>query len=401
MGATGVASQRKTIEESIERNKEKYIETSHDIHANPEIGNQEFYASRTLSLLLGSAGFQLQHNIAGHETGFIARKSSGKQGPAIAFLAEYDALPGLGHACGHNLIGTISVAAAIALSETLEEIGGEVVVFGTPAEEGGPNGSAKSSYVKAGLFKNIDAALMIHPSGKTATTSPSLAVDPLDFHFYGKTAHAAASPEEGINALDAVIQLYNGINALRQQLPSDVRIHGVITEGGKAPNIIPDYAAARFFIRAATRKRCAEVTEKVRNIAQGAALATGAKVKIHQFQNEIDELLVTKTYNDIVAEELELLGEDVNRKERVGIGSTDAGNVSQVVPTIHPYIKIGPDDLIAHTNEFREAARSEIGDKALITSAKVLANTAYRLITEEGLLEKVKEEFREAQKNQG
>ncbi|MBG9491226.1 amidohydrolase, partial [Bacillus thuringiensis] len=182
---------------------------------------------------------------------------------------------------------------------------------------------------------------------------------------------------------------------------SDVRIHGVITEGGKAPNIIPDYAAARFFIRAATRKRCAEVTEKVRNIAQGAALATGTKVKIHQFQNEIDELLVTKTYNDVVAEELELLGEDVNRKERVGIGSTDAGNVSQVVPTIHPYIKIGPDDLIAHTNEFREAARSELGDKALITSAKALANTAYRLITEEGLLEKVKEEFREAQRNQG
>ncbi|HDR5970746.1 TPA: peptidase dimerization domain-containing protein, partial [Bacillus anthracis] len=248
---------------------------------------------------------------------------------------------------------------------------------------------------------NIDAALMIHPSGKTATTSPSLAVDPLDFHFYGKTAHAAASPEEGINALDAVIQLYNSINALRQQLPSDVKIHGVITEGGKAPNIIPDYAAARFFIRAATRKRCAEVTEKVKNIAQGAALATDTKVKIHQFQNEIDELLVTKTYNDVVAEELELLGEDVNRKERFGIGSTDAGNVSQVVPTIHPYIKIGPDDLIAHTNEFREAARSELGDKALITSAKALANTAYRLITEEGLLEKVKEEFREAQRNQG
>ncbi|PGS28797.1 amidohydrolase [Bacillus cereus] len=381
MGATGVTSQRKTIEGSIERNKEKYIETSHDIHANPEIGNQEFYASRTLSLLLGSAGFQLQHNIAGHETGFIARKSSGKQGPVIAFLAEYDALPGLGHACGHNLIGTISVAAAIALSETLEEIGGEVVVFGTPAEEGGPNGSAKASYVKAGLFKDIDAALMIHPSGKTA--------------------HAAASPEEGINALDAIIQLYNSINALRQQLPSDVKIHGVITEGGKAPNIIPDYAAARFFIRAATRKRCAEVTEKVRNIAEGAALATGTKVKIHQFQNEIDELLVTKTFNEVVAEELELQGEDVNRKERFGIGSTDAGNVSQVVPTIHPYIKIGPDDLIAHTNEFREAARSELGDKALITSAKALANTAYRLITEEGLLEKVKEEFREAQRNQG
>ncbi|MDM5155388.1 M20 family metallopeptidase [Bacillus sp. DX1.1] len=400
MGTTQVVSHRNAIVESIERNKETYLKTSHDIHENPELGNQEFFASRTLSLLLGSAGFQLQHNIAGHETGFIARKSSGKQGPAIAFLAEYDALPGLGHACGHNLIGTISVAAAIALSKTIEEIGGEIVVFGTPAEEGGPNGSAKASYVKAGLFHNIDAALMIHPNGKTATTSPSLAVDPLDFYFYGKTAHAAAAPEEGINALDAIIQLYNGINALRQQLPADVKIHGVITEGGKAPNIIPDYAAARFFIRAATRGRCAEVTEKVRNIAKGAALATGTTVKINQFQNEIDELLVTKTFNEIVAEELEQFGEDVNRKERIGIGSTDAGNVSQVVPTIHPYIKIGPDDLIAHTDEFREAARSELGDQALFTAAKALACTAYRLITEEGTLNKIKEEFREAQRNQ-
>ncbi|WP_242143253.1 MULTISPECIES: M20 family metallopeptidase [unclassified Bacillus cereus group] len=400
MGTTQVTSHRNIIQESIEKNKEKYIQTSHAIHANPEIGNQEFFASRTLSLLLGSAGFQLQHNIAGHETGFIARKSSGKSGPTIAFLAEYDALPGLGHACGHNLIGTISVAAAIALSETLEEIGGEIVVFGTPAEEGGQNGSAKASYVKAGLFHHVDAALMIHPSGKTATTSPSLAVDPLDFHFYGKSAHAAASPEEGINALDAIIQLYNGINALRQQLPADVKIHGVITEGGKAPNIIPDYAAARFFIRAATRKRCTEVMEKVKNIAQGAALATGTTVKIDPFQNEIDELLITKTLNEVVAEELELLGEIVHRKERFGIGSTDAGNVSQVVPTIHPYIKIGPDDLIAHTNEFREAARSELGDKALITAAKALAYTAYRLMTEEGTLEQVKEEFKEVKRNQ-
>ncbi|EMA6344921.1 M20 family metallopeptidase [Bacillus cytotoxicus] len=400
MGTTQVTSHRNIIQESIEKNKGKYIQTSHAIHANPEIGNQEFFASRTLSLLLGSAGFQLQHNIAGHETGFIARKSSGKAGPTIAFLAEYDALPGLGHACGHNLIGTISVAAAIALSETLEEIGGEIVVFGTPAEEGGPNGSAKASYVKAGLFHHVDAALMIHPSGKTATTSPSLAVEPLDFHFYGKSAHAAASPEEGINALDAIIQLYNGINALRQQLPTDVKIHGVITEGGKAPNIIPDYAVARFFIRAATRKRCSEVTGKVENIAQGAALATGTTVKIDPFQNEIDELLITKTLDEVVAEELELLGENVHQKERFGIGSTDAGNVSQVVPTIHPYIKIGPDDLIAHTNEFREAARSELGDKALITAAKALAYTAYRLMTEEGTLEQVKEEFKEVKRNQ-
>lgn len=393
MGTLQITTHRNKIAQSIEGQKEIYVKTSHAIHDNPEIGNQEFFASKSLSLLLGSAGFQLQHHVAGHETGFIARKSSGKKGPTIAFLAEYDALPGLGHACGHNLIGTISTAAAIALSEVIEEIGGEVVVFGTPAEEGGPNGSAKGSYVKAGLFKEIDAALMIHPSGKTATTSPSLALDPLDFHFYGKPAHAAASPEAGINALDAVIQLFNSINALRQQLPADVRIHGIITDGGKAPNIIPDYASARFFIRAKTRKRCTEITEKIRNIAQGAALATGTTVKIEQFQNEIDNLVINQAFNAIIAEELEGLGEEVHRDERVGIGSTDAGNVSQVIPTIHPYIKIGQDDLVAHTDAFREAARSARGDEALVIGAKALALTAFRLITEETLLENIKQEF--------
>ncbi|ENQ3079725.1 M20 family metallopeptidase [Bacillus sp. WLY-B-L8] len=393
-----ITAHRNKIVQSVEEKRERYIKTSHTIHENPEIGNQEFFASKTLSLLLGSAGFQLQHHIAGHETGFIARKSSGKKGPTIAFLAEYDALPGLGHACGHNLIGTISTAAAIALSEVIEEIGGEIVVFGTPAEEGGPNGSAKGSYVKAGLFKDIDAALMIHPSGKTATTSPSLALDPLDFHFYGKSAHAAASPEAGINALDAVLQLFNSINALRQQLPTDVRIHGIITDGGKAPNIIPDYASARFFIRAKTRERCTEITEKIRNIAQGAALATGTTVKIEQFQNEIDNLVINQAFNAIVAEELEELGENVHRDERIGIGSTDAGNVSQIIPTIHPYIKIGSDDLVAHTDAFREAARSERGDEALIVGAKALALTAYRLITEESLLANIKQEFENGKK---
>ncbi|MGG2065326.1 M20 family metallopeptidase [Bacillus sp. S14(2024)] len=400
MGTLQITTHRNKIAQSIEEQKEIYVKTSHAIHDNPEIGNQEFFASKTLSLLLGSAGFQLQHHIAGHETGFIARKSSGKKGPTIAFLAEYDALPGLGHACGHNLIGVISTAAAIALSEVIEEIGGEVVVFGTPAEEGGPNGSAKGSYVKAGLFKEIDAALMIHPSGKTATTSPSLALDPLDFHFYGKPAHAASSPEAGINALDAVIQLFNSINALRQQLPADVRIHGIITDGGKAPNIIPDYASARFFIRAKTRKRCTEITEKVRNIAQGAALATGTTVKIEQFQNEIDNLVINQAFNAIIAEELEGLGEEVHRNERVGIGSTDAGNVSQAIPTIHPYIKIGRDDLVAHTDAFREAARSARGDEALIIGANALALTAYRLITEETLLENIKQEFENGKKQE-
>ncbi|OIK10905.1 M20 family metallopeptidase [Bacillus sp. MUM 13] len=392
-----VETQRDLIVRSIEDGSGRYIEASHYIHENPEIGNQEYLASDTLTNILEEAGFEVTRNVAGHETGFIARKSSGKPGPSIAFLAEYDALPGLGHACGHNIIGTTSIAAGIALSKVVEETGGETVVFGTPAEEGGPNGSAKGSFVKHGLLEGIDAALMIHPSGKTGLTSPSLAVDPLDFFFYGKAAHAAGSPEEGINALDAVIGIFNGINALRQQLPSDVRIHGIITHGGDAPNIIPDFASARFFIRASTWKRAEEVSAKVRNVAQGAALAAGATVKIERFQNEVHDIVINTSLDEVLREELENLGETVDKRSG-GIGSTDAGNVSHVVPTAHPYIKIGPDELIAHTNEFREAAGSSQGEHALLTGAKALALTGYRLLTDKELLQKVKTEFRSAEK---
>lgn len=386
---------KEAIKKNVEDKKELYLSTSHQIHANPEIGNEEFFATGLLSGILEKEGFEVERAVAGHETAFLARKKSDKPGPSIAFLAEYDALPGLGHGCGHNIIGTTSVAAAIALSKVIDETGGEAVVFGTPAEEGGPNGSAKGSFVKHGLLEGIDAALMVHPSNHTRLTSSSLAVDPLDFEFIGKPAHAAASPEEGINALDAVIQLFNGINALRQQLKDDVRIHGIITHGGDAPNIIPEYAKARFFIRASTRSSLNEVTRKVKAVAEGAALATGAKLNVIAFQNEVDNLLLNKTYDQVFKEVIEDLGETVVQGDRDGIGSTDAGNISQVVPTIHPYIKIGADDLVAHTVPFREAAASVKGDEALITGAKGLALTAFQLVTDPDLLKSIKQEFLE------
>ena len=378
----------------IDQQANKYINISHKIHENPEIGNEEFLASEILTRELKDAGFEITRDIAGHETGFIARKSSKNPGPTIAFLAEYDALPGLGHACGHNIIGITSVAAGISLGLLLEEIGGTVLVYGTPAEEGGPNGSAKGSYVKHGLFDGVDAAILIHPSGQTRTTQPFLAVNPLDFHFYGKAAHAAAAPEEGINALDAVIQLFNGIGALRQQLPNDIRVHGIIPNGGDAPNIIPDYASARFYIRASTWKKCEEISKRIIHIAEGAALATGATVKINRFQNEVQDFVLNTTLDEVIREELVDLGEDVVKGLQHATGSTDAGNVSHVVPTAHPYIKIGPDELVAHTKEFRECAASQLGDQAIITGAKALANTGYRLLTDKVLLQKIKTEFK-------
>lgn len=391
--STVVDTLRDQIIASLEENKEKYIEISHAIHDLPEIGNEEFYASKTHAELLESEGFTVERGVAGHETALLARRKSDKPGPAIAFLAEYDALPGLGHACGHNIIGTTSVSAAIALSKVIDETGGEVVLFGTPAEEGGPNGSAKGSFVKHGLLEGIDAALMVHPANSTRITSNSLAVDPLDFEYIGKPAHAAGSPHHGINALDAVIGLFNGINALRQHVTDDVRIHGIITHGGDAPNIVPEYAKARFFIRAATRKTCSDVTARVKAIAEGSALATGAKLNVIAFQNEVDNLVLNRAYDTVFKEELERLGEYVSTEERNGLGSTDAGNISQVVPTIHPYIQIGPESLVAHTDEFREAAKSPKGDEALILGAKGLALTALRLVTDGEVLAEIKEEF--------
>ncbi|WRP05671.1 M20 family metallopeptidase [Rossellomorea aquimaris] len=388
-----ITDRKSNIVSAVDQLAVKLVSTSHQIHDNPEIGNEEFFASETLTTLLAANGFSIERGVAGHETSFVARKHSGKEGPVIGYLAEYDALPGLGHACGHNIIGTASCGAAIALSSVLDETGGEVVVFGTPAEEGGPNGSAKGSFVKAGLFEGVDACMMVHPFNRTTQTGKTLAVDPLDFEFKGRSAHAAASPEDGINALDGVIQLFNGINALRQHVTDDVRIHGIITHGGDAPNIVPDYAKARFYIRAATREACNEVTKKVKAIAEGSALATGTELNVIKIQNEVDHFQLNRRFDKVFQRSIESLGEYFDDTERKGLGSSDAGNVSRVVPTIHPYIKIGPESLVVHTNEFREAAKSTEGDRALVIGAKALALTGYELLTDKQLLEEIWEEF--------
>ncbi len=378
----------------IEERKNDLIQVSHDIHDHPEVGNKEFYAVERFYRMLESQGFSVEIGVAGHPTGFIARKkSSHATGPVIGFLAEYDALPEIGHGCGHNIIGTASIGAAIALASLIDDVGGQVVVFGTPAEEGGENGSAKASFVKQDLFKGIDACLMIHPSNTTNVTENTLALDPIDFEFFGKAAHAASAPEKGINALDGVIQLFNGINALRQQLSTDVRIHGIITHGGDAPNIIPAYAKARFFIRSSTRSGCNEVTAKVKAIAEGAALATGTKVKIGFFQNQVDNFLIHQKLNHLFKEVMEELGEAMEEPVNKGKGSTDAGNVSHIVPTIQPSIKIGPKELAGHSIEFCNAARSEAGDHALILGAKALAITGLTLLTQPEKLQQIQAEF--------
>lgn len=386
------------LEQSIDQHRDDYIAIAKDIHAHPETGNNEYYANGLLTALLQKHGFTVTSNVAGHETAFYAVKESGRPGPTIAFLAEYDALIDIGHACGHNIIGVTSIAAAVALSETLDKTGGKVVVLGTPAEEGGlrgkggPNGNVKARFVEHGYLEDVDAALMVHPAGKTRLSGPSLANNHLYFHFYGKPSHAGSSPHKGVNALDALVLLYNGISVLRQQLPDGVRVHGIITNGGQAPNVIPEYASAHYYIRARTREQVIALEPRLRAIADGVALATGTTVKI-EHQVGPRDFNINHTLNSVLLEEFTAAGEQVELREKEGLGSTDAGDISHAVPTAHPYIKIGPDDLIGHTVPFREAANSPEGYAALVTGARVLARTGLRLLTDAALLQKTKDEF--------
>lgn len=382
---------KQKILDFIENNKYDYVEISHRIHERPELGNEEIFASRTLIDQLRANRFEIETDIAGHATGFIATYDSDMTGPVIGFLAEYDALPGLGHACGHNIIGTASVLAAVALKEVVDEIGGKVVVLGCPAEEGGENGSAKASYVKAGVIDEIDVALMIHPGNETYRTINTLAVDVLDIKFYGRSAHASENADEALNALDAMISYFNGIAQLRQHIKKGQRVHGVILDGGKAANIIPDFTHARFYTRATSRRELDVLTEKVNQIARGAAIQTGCDFEFDPIQNGVNEFIKAPKLDDLFEKYATELGEEVIDDD-FGYGSTDTGNVSHVVPTIHPHIKIGSRNLVGHTHRFREAAASLQGDQALIRGAKILALMGLELIENKPFLDEIIEE---------
>lgn len=384
-------SEKQNILDYIENNKYEYVEMSHRIHERPELGNEEIFASRTLIDTLKANGFEIETDIAGHATGFIATYESDKEGPVIGFLAEYDALPGLGHACGHNIIGTASTLGGIALKQVIDHIGGSVVVLGCPAEEGGENGSAKASYVKAGIIDDIDIALMVHPGNETYRTINTLAVDVLDVKFYGKSAHASENADEALNALDAMISYFNGVAQLRQHIKKSQRVHGVILDGGKAANIIPDFTHARFYTRATSRKELDVLTEKVKQIARGAAILTGCDYEFGPIQNGVNELIKSPKLDDLFEKYATEMGEAVIDDD-FGYGSTDTGNVSHVVPTIHPHIKIGSRNLVGHTHRFREAAASLQGDQALIKGAKIMALMGLELINDTSLFNEIVEE---------
>lgn len=383
----------------VDARRDKLIQIADTIHANPELGFEEYEAAALLSGTLEKNGFAVERGVAGMETAFVATLRGQNGGPTVAFLAEYDALAGLGHACGHNIIGTAAVGAGLAMKTVLPELAGTIHVIGTPAEEGG---GGKAIMVDAGVFTGINVAMMVHPSSRNLLGRLALTAYPISIEFFGKPAHAAGAPDKGINALDAVIQTYNSINALRQHLRDDVRIHGVITHGGDAPNIVPEYAETQFIVRAADTSYAAEVLEKVRACAEGAALATGARLEFKQRGPRYDARMPNPKLMSLFKKNMEALGLDVELatgNERMG--SSDIGNVSQVIPAIHPYIAIAPEDIAGHTNEFRKASASPAGHEGLVNGAKAMAMTAVDLLAVPANVSEVQEAFEEQKKQQG
>ena len=356
--------------------KTKLWEMSDFIYANPELGNEEFKAVEKLTTFLEEHSFKVEKEFLDIPTAFRATFESSKPGLTIGYLCEYDALPEIGHGCGHNMIGTMSAGAGVILSKIIEEVGGKIIVYGTPAEE--TNG-AKVFFAEAGVFDELDAAMVLHPDARTSRSGTSVALYPLQFTYKGKTAHAASCPHEGINALNSVIQLFNGIDALRQHVTPDVRMHGIITSGGVAANIVPDEAIAQFYFRAAKKETLEDLLVKVKRIAEGAAMMTGAELTMERYELPYDDLVTNENLSEAFCENLRALGiTDIG--EGICFGSSDIGNVSHITPTIHPMIGITSCFVRAHSKELADATVSDFGHDRLVIGALALAYTGYDVL---------------------
>ncbi len=376
--------------ETIDTHSRALIQLSETIHANPELAFQEQKSMALLCDALEKQGIQVQRGIGGLATAFRAEVCGKLTGPTIALLAEYDALPELGHACGHNIICAAAIGAEIALHGLMNELPGKVLIIGTPAEEGG---SGKIHLLKQGAFDGLDATMLVHPSSRTMVTRGSLATVRLTLEFFGKAAHAAAAPEDGISALEALLAAFHNVNALRLHLKADARIHGIITHGGAAINIIPEYAAAKFSLRAASNSYLEEITQHVIQCAQAGAFATGAELK-HTVDDGLADMIPNRAMGRAFADNWRALGIEVyEARPNERMGSTDHGDVSHSVPSLHPYIAIAPEGTGGHTAAFRQAAISAEGHLGMLNAAKGLAMTTIDLLCDDNLMQEVKSEF--------
>ena len=375
----------------IDAQRHQLSELSLKIHANPELGFHEVKATAWLTQYLEENGFSIERGIYELPTAF--RGSYGQGKPSIAILAEYDALPGLGHACGHNLIAACAVGAAVASKLAIDQLGGSILVIGTPAEEGG---GGKVILADRGAFNNVDMAMMVHPGVYDTTTTRALANQSLKVEFFGKAAHAAARPEAGINALEAMLQSFAAINSLRQHIKDKARIHGIITDGGQAANIVPAHSAGTFLVRAEDNTYLDELKERVLNCFIGAATASGARLEYRWGKTRYAPMRNNLTLARLFRQNMQSLGRRVRLfNPSSAFGSTDMGNVSQLVPGIHPIVAIAPKDVLGHSPQFAEAAASEAGIRGLVDAAKALAMTAVDLVANPEIAVKVKKEFQQ------
>jgi amidohydrolase len=373
--------------------------TSDWMYANPEIGLQEHQASARLSEILGEFGASVERGIAGMPTAFAANLPGSGVGPKVAIIAEYDALPEVGHGCGHNIIATSALGAALALARISSQLPGQVVVVGTPAEESAvPNAGGKIPILDHGYFEGVDAAIMMHPwtiDGVSYETS--LVAHGLDFRFHGKSAHAAANPHEGINALDALIVMFSSVGLLRQQIRSDARIHGVITHGGTAPNVIPAYTACRFRVRAKDPEYAEELVRRVIACAEAGAQATGARMEWNAYMPPYLNMVPNFAVGEAMKQNLAALGREPQvRNGSDGSGSTDFGNVSHVVPASCVYLGICGPEAGWHSTAVADATVTERGHAAILDGAKTLAMTTIDLLFNAELREAAKQEHRES-----
>lgn len=364
-----------------------------DIHAHPELNFEERHAHAVLTGYLEQQGFAVQRSAYGMETAFEARAGSG--GPTVAVLSEYDALPGIGHACGHNLIAITGVAAGVGLKEAMGEGQGTVVVLGTPAEEGG---GGKIEMIQRGAFTGVDAAMMLHPAAGDSVWANMIAIHALRVEYHGRNAHAGALPWQGLNALDALVHAYNGIALLRQQMTPDARVHGVITAGGDKPNIIPDHTAAEFYVRAKDDATLADLKTRVLACFEAGAVATGCRVETEWVGHQYSHLTTNDPLAEAYVANMSALGKQLPAKEAsraFGGASTDMGNVSHVVPSIHPTFAIRTTEG-NHTAPFTAAAATPEAHAETVLASKGLAMTAVDLFTDPDLLARAQDDFARA-----
>ena len=385
------AELKKQVCDIIDDMADELVDASHAIHAKPEIAFEEKFAHGLLTDKVEAAGLSVERHACGLDTAFISSFGDGDR--EVGILSEYDALPGIGHACGHNIIATTGLGASLALAKLNGALPGKVRYLGTPAEE---SGNGKELMARQGAFNGLDAAMMVHPAGIDLITMPSLAVNEVRVTYTGKAAHASAMPFAGVNALDALVTAYQSIAQLRQHIKQSERIHGIFNEAGLAPNIVPDHAVGTFYVRAENGLALAELKARVKNCFEAGALAAGCEVQIDWALGDYLEIKDSWAIAERYQQNAESLGRNFFPLEKMptsGAGSTDMGNISHRVPSIHPMIACAPPSVVIHNPEFAKWAGSEKGDEAVIDGAKSLAMTAIDVLTDKKMMQQAKDDF--------